>query len=68
MSYAPPAGWVEVLPQNASNPFAPKALFHVDRDCPRIRTTAEGMRPVDRPYSATRCTACAATGERRGRA
>ena len=66
MAYAPPSGWVEVLPQTASNSFAPKALFHVIRDCPRIRTTAEAMRPVDRPYSATRCAKCAATGERRG--
>jgi hypothetical protein len=68
MSYAPPPGWVEVLPQTASNPFAPKTRFHINRDCPRARTTAQAMRPADRPYSTTRCGTCAATGERRGRA
>ena len=64
MAYTPPSGWVERLPQTTEHSFGARALFHARRDCPRVRTTMAGMLPVDRPYSASRCSACAPTGER----
>lgn len=64
MAYQPPTGWVEQLPQTESNPFGRKSVFHTQRDCRRVRSSASDLRSVDRPYSAARCPACAANGER----
>jgi hypothetical protein len=56
MVYSPPSGFVE--PYSDPDPQAPLQRFHTRPDCPRIRNRDQ-LRPVDRPYSAVRCTGCA---------
>lgn len=55
MAYVPPSGWVETRPTSEDEPLAAK--FHTRQDCPRIQVGP--LRPVDRPYSAARCSLCA---------
>jgi len=52
--YEPPSGWVEEL----SDEEPGRLRFHTSDRCRLIRDTARLM-AVDKPYSATRCTACA---------
>jgi hypothetical protein len=56
MTYTPPHGWVEASGDPDADP--PRLRFHTRTDCPRVRDTGQ-LRPVDRPYSATRCPGCA---------
>jgi hypothetical protein len=63
MPYVPPAGWIETL--SAYDELgAHRTRFHQSIQCPRIRVP-ETLRPVDRPYSAVRCTLCAPDAESR---
>jgi len=61
--YQPPSGWVESRPHEPGADGEARSFgrFHTTPDCPRIRN-AQGLRPVDRPYSAARCSACASPG------
>jgi hypothetical protein len=64
MSYSPPAGWVEprtVIDRDGTGTgdFEVEfGLFHRLEDCPKVQQPAR-LRPIDRPYSATRCRRCA---------
>ena len=60
MTYAPPAGWVEPVPQKAGEPERNLALFHTTDSCSRINDPL-ALRRVDKPYSAARCSSCART-------
>ena len=63
MPYVPPSGWIETL--SAYDEFgAHRTRFHESNQCPRIRGP-ETLRPVDRPYSATRCSLCAPDAQSR---
>jgi hypothetical protein len=57
MPYSPPSGWIENRPQDNEDD-ALFARFHTNPDCPRI-ASADHLRKVDKPYSATRCMLCA---------
>jgi hypothetical protein len=61
MTYAPPAGWVEPVPQKAGEPERNLALFHTTDSCSRINDPL-ALRRVDKPYSAARCSTCARAG------
>jgi hypothetical protein len=56
MPYTPPSGWIE-SPQDVQDKPR-KSFFHTRRDCARVIDSA-ALRPTSRPFSATRCTACA---------
>lgn len=56
MPYTPPSGWIESGPEAEDKPR--KSFFHTRRDCTRVQDAA-ALRPSSRPFSATRCTACA---------
>jgi len=58
VAYAAPAGWVEPKKQRDGEGDNEFGVFHLRQDCERIRRPA-GLRSVDKPYSATRCTLCA---------
>jgi hypothetical protein len=58
MTYAPPAGWVEPVPQKDGEPERNLALFHTTDSCSRINDPL-ALRRVDKPYSAARCSTCA---------
>jgi hypothetical protein len=57
MPYSPPSGWIENRPPDTEDD-AIFSRFHTRPDCPRI-ATADDLRKVDKPYSATRCMLCA---------
>ena len=58
MPYSPPSGWVETRPQPGDFAAPLHIRFHARPDCPRVSDPG-GLRRVDKPYSATRCTLCA---------
>jgi len=57
VTYEPPSGWLEEYAIDPEASYVIRQRFHIRRDCPRIRPESE-LRPVDRPYTAVRCTAC----------
>ena len=59
MGYTPPSGWVEELSPPSTASYVQRSTFHARDDCPRIRMSL-ALRAVDRPYSAARCSLCAA--------
>ncbi len=61
MTYLPPIGWVEprsTTDTTSNQHTMPYGFFHTRPDCQHVRRT-ELLRPVDRPYTAARCPACA---------
>jgi len=62
MTYASPAGWIEVLDDDPIRPL--RSRFHRNKDCPRIQQV-DSLREVDRPYSAPRCNLCAPDNDSR---
>lgn len=60
MAYEPPSGWLERRDETAEENWEGglRAQFHTRPDCERVKRP-ESLVQVDRPYSATRCRACA---------
>ena len=61
MAYEPPSGWIEIVVDPANDDdtdYLEKRRFQTRQDCPRVRDPHQ-MISVDRPYSASRCPACA---------
>lgn len=57
MPYTPPSGWVERL-EAVPEGRGQITRFHTRQDCPAIPEGAV-LAASDKPYSATRCHACA---------
>lgn len=60
MAYTPPSGYLERTDDPADENSRISERFHMKADCPRIKSPAD-LVPVPRPYSAPRCSYCAAT-------
>ena len=58
MPYRPPSGWVEDLVDEDEQDPSASQRFHTTYQCRLIRDPKR-LRYVDKPYSATRCPACA---------
>lgn len=58
MPYTPPSGYVERADGSLEHLTRIVEWFHTRTDCPRIKA-ATALVPVQRPYSAPRCTVCA---------
>jgi hypothetical protein len=56
MGYVPPSGWIQTRAGDEAD--AAVTRFHTSRECPRI-DARDQVRPVDKPYSAARCSLCA---------
>jgi len=57
MPYEPPRGWVEDVGDEAEE-LSGRLRFHTTDRCKLIKDPTR-LRAVDKPYSATRCSACA---------
>ena len=55
MPYTPPAGWIEALEPSNAGEESNKGRFHTRDTCEHIEHP-DRLRPVDKPYSAIRCT------------
>src|SRR3954471_22640932 len=58
VAYISPNGWVEPKKRRDGGGDNELGIFHLRRDCERIRRPDQ-LRAIDRPYSAARCTLCA---------
>jgi hypothetical protein len=59
VTYDPPTGWIEGVDSPPEEADSKLGTFHTVETCERIKD-ATMLRQVDKPYSAVRCTACAA--------
>jgi hypothetical protein len=60
VTYSPPRGWIEPTPTKLGDQERNLAIFHTRKTCSRINDVGS-LQPVERPYSAARCSACAGT-------
>lgn len=58
MPYSPPSGFLERRDDPSDEMSRVTERFHTTADCPRIQAP-ENLVPVQRPYSAPRCSFCA---------
>jgi hypothetical protein len=62
VTYSPPPGWTERVQPKPGELDRHLAVFHASKTCSRINDV-RSLQPVDKPYSAARCAACADTAQ-----